>query len=40
MPYRLFTATDDFKNSITIIGQMQKGEKWVAFVTTRLIRKR
>jgi len=27
-------------DSITIIGEMQKGEKWVAFLTTRLTRKR
>jgi Protein of unknown function (DUF1579) len=27
-------------DSITIIGEMQKGEKWVPFITTRLTRKR
>jgi uncharacterized protein (TIGR03067 family) len=27
-------------DSITIIGEMQQGEKWVAFLTTRLTRKR
>jgi hypothetical protein len=27
-------------DSITIIGQMQQGEKWVTFLTTRLTRKR
>jgi hypothetical protein len=27
-------------DSITIIGEMQKGEKWVTFITTRLTRKR
>jgi hypothetical protein len=27
-------------DSITIIGEMQKGEKWVPFLTTRLTRKR
>ena len=28
------------KDSITIIGEMRKGEKWVPFITTRLTRKR
>ncbi len=27
-------------DSITIIGEMRKGEKWVPFITTRLTRKR
>lgn len=27
-------------DSITIVGEMRQGEKWVAFVTTRLSRKR
>jgi len=32
--------TLDSADSITIIGEMQQGEKWVAFLTTRLTRKR
>jgi hypothetical protein len=28
------------KDSITILGEMQKGDKWVPFITTRLTRKR
>jgi hypothetical protein len=28
------------KDAIMIIGEMQKGEKWVPFITTRLTRKR
>ena len=30
----------DSADSITIIGEMRKGEKWVPFLTTRLTRKR
>ena len=39
---RTFRKRYQFKSadSITIIGEMQHGEKWVTFMTTRLTRKR
>ena len=39
---RTFRERYQFKSadSITIIGEMQQGEKWVTFMTTRLTRKR
>jgi hypothetical protein len=30
----------DSPDAITIIGEMQQGDRWVAFTTTRLVRRR